>query len=113
MFYEMTQHVKKRLQQRGKSAEGIKMLMRYGTSIEDNRRVLRSKESRRQIARRRAWLERLKKRRPDSSRLQKNMSRRISVLETMCNCVAVYENGKVITVYNQTRRRWRRRFRRR
>lgn len=110
MFYQLTIHALKRLQQRGKTAEGVKMLMRYGDVREDNVRFLRGKTAAREIARRRAWVERLKQKRPQAKRLIKSINRRIAALDKMRNCVLVYKNGKVITVYNRTRRLyWRRR----
>ncbi|MGI9306380.1 MAG: hypothetical protein ACR2P5_03655 [Gammaproteobacteria bacterium] len=113
MFYELTMHAIKRLQQRGKSAEGIKMIMRYGEMREDNALILRNKTVKREISRRRAWVERIKRRSPRAGRLIKRINRRIAALDKMRNCVLVCKEGKVITVYNQTRRRnRRRRFRR-
>ncbi|MGU9951907.1 MAG: hypothetical protein ACNYPH_06345 [Gammaproteobacteria bacterium WSBS_2016_MAG_OTU1] len=112
MFYTITRHAMQRLQQRGKTVDGITMLLRYGNKEPGNLRVLHTKEADAEIARRRTWLFRLKKRRPHDRKLQKKLVRRIKALEIMRSCAAVFENGKVITIYNQTpdRRRRRRRF---
>ena len=113
MFYQLTKHAWMRMQQRGKNKEGIKMLMRYGQEKGQNERMLLSKDAKRQIARRRDWLLRLQKRHPGNRTMQKKMSKRISALEMMRNCVAIFDNGRIITIYNQTRARFkkRRRFR--
>lgn len=110
MVYEMTLHALKRLQQRGKSAEGVKMILRYGEAREDNARILLGKTAKREISRRRAWVERIKRTRPRAGRLIRRLNRRIAALDKMRNCVLVFRNGKVITVYNRTRRFRRRRF---
>ncbi len=109
MFYELTLHAVKRLQQRGKSAEGVKMILRYGEVRKDDVRILRNKTAKREISRRRAWIERIKQTRPRALRLIKNLNRRIAALDKMRNCVLVCKNGKIITVYNKTRRLYRQR----
>jgi 5'-3' exonuclease len=92
------------MQQRGKTKEGVKMLIRYGRKQPKSRYLLHSKDAEQEIARRQVWLQRLQKRQPNNRTMHKKLKKRIDAIETMRNCVAVFDNGKVVTVYNQTRR---------
>lgn len=110
MFYTLTWHALVRMQQRGKTAEDIKMILRYGTQSDGSRRFLRNKDADQQIARRRAWIKRINRHQSHGRRVIKIIARRISALERMRNCTLIFKNEQVITVYNNTRRRrwWRR-----
>lgn len=96
-----------RLQQRGKSKEGVKMVMRYGVSPGGKDGVmLRRRDAETEINRRKRWLLRL----GDSERhkwLRKALRRRIKTLELMRGCIVVHKEDRIITVYNRTRKRLR------
>lgn len=105
MFYELTQHAVERLQQRGKPTDGVKMALRYGRGGGDGLHVLHSRDARWQIARRRIWVERLKQRRPANRVAIRCLNHRIAALKIMSNCAVVVKHGRVVTLYNRTRRR--------
>ena len=92
-----THHATVRMQQRGKSTEDVKMVLRYGTDRQ-GRVLLYSKDARREIERRKRWLARLERRSGDR-RLMRAMRRRIKSLDKTQGCVVVSQNGSVITLF--------------
>ena len=103
MIFSLTQHAMMRMQQRGKTYEGIKMIARYGQDKKKNFRFLSKKDAQIQIMRRQAWVARIKKRSPHKRALIKNINKRIAALEKVKNCVIVIKEGRVITLYNMLR----------
>ena len=59
MFINFTMHALARIRQRGKSTEGVKMVLRHGTNRGHSSRVMFKKDSLREIERRQQWLKRL------------------------------------------------------
>ncbi len=105
----LTRHALTQSQRRGKSAPGVRLVMRYGR-LRDGRFLLTGRDVRREVARRQRWLARARL----SDRRRRALKKRIETLEKMRGCaVVVSEEGDVLTVYNETRKRLRNRTRRR
>lgn len=104
-------HALARIRQRGKSTEGVKMVLRHGTNRGGDARVMLKKDSLREIERRQQWLKRLSGLR--AKIYSRAMKKRIYALEKMRGCVVVVKNNNVLTTYNETQRKAKKRYRRR
>ncbi|WOV91779.1 MAG: hypothetical protein R1F54_03830 [Candidatus Zeuxoniibacter abyssi] len=111
MFINFTMHALARIRQRGKSTEGVKMVLRHGTNRGHSSRVMFKKDSLREIERRQQWLKRLSGSRAKT--YSRAMKKRIYALEKMRGCVVVVKNNSVLTTYNETQRKAKKRYRRR
>lgn len=104
LFHLFTRHSLIRMQQRGKSADGIKMVLRYGVLSGDREEImLRRRDADSEIEKRKRWLARL--RGANSRKKQIALRRRIRTLEQMRGCSVIQKNNSIVTVYNRTRRR--------
>ena len=107
----LTRHAQMRMQQRGKNSEAVKLIGRYGRySPETKNTLLRCRDARREIERRKRWLRRIDPRRHWVAAM---IRRRIKFLEQSAGCAIVTDAEAIVTVYDRTRRVFRRRQARR
>ena len=99
MFFNYTKHAIVRMQQRGKSAQKIKMVLRYGTGCYTKLGVFfKKQDAEREINRRKRWIQRMDAKK---QALRKAMYRRINLLQKIIGVVVIKDDGRVITVYNR------------
>ncbi len=103
-----TKHAITQLQRRGKTAEGARLVMRYG-KLRNGRYILTGRDVRREIDRRRILLANTM----PSNRRRRAVKRRIHLLEKMRGCAVVVSGDIILTVYNETKKRARNRNQRR
>ena len=104
MLANFTRHALQRLQQRGKSRESIRLILRYGKRQKQFDRVFLSRRrAEKEIQRRRRWLARLE-RRQGNRRAIDAIRRRVKTLERVRGCVVVQKTDMIITIYHTTRR---------
>lgn len=101
---KFTRHALQRLQQRGKTREAARLILRYGKRQQKTDRfLLKTRQAEQQIERRRRWLMRLEKRK-GSRHIIRALRRRVQTLERIRGCVVVLKEDQIITIYNMTRR---------